>query len=68
MEEFSNLAMVLWIVWTVRNKVTRVEEALSIDGTMEYLRNLEKNLKESGGKEMAGGNLFPGQVTNDNKA
>jgi hypothetical protein len=67
-EEHSNLAKVLWRVWTVRNKVTHAGEALSIDGSVEYLRNLEKNLKESGGKETAGGNLFLGQGTNDTKA
>jgi hypothetical protein len=47
----ANLAMILWRSWTVRNKVTRAGEALSIVSSVEYLMNLDKCLKEPGGDE-----------------
>jgi hypothetical protein len=48
MDEVTNLAMVLWRASTVRNKVTRAGEALSIVGSMEFLLKLENDLKEDG--------------------
>jgi hypothetical protein len=45
------LAMILWRAWTIRNKVTRVGEALSIDGLVQYLMNLAKELQAAGRKE-----------------
>jgi hypothetical protein len=51
MEEIENLAMILWRAWTIRNKVTRAGEALSIDGLVQYLTNLAKELQAAGGKE-----------------
>jgi hypothetical protein len=51
MEEVANLAMVLWRAWTVRNKVTRAGEALSIAGSVEFLIQLE--VSEIGGSEGA---------------
>jgi hypothetical protein len=33
----ANLAMIMWRTWSIRNKVTRAEEALPIDDSVAYL-------------------------------
>jgi hypothetical protein len=50
MEEVANLAMVLWRLRTVRNKMTQAQEALSIVGSAEFLMKLENDLKADGGQ------------------
>jgi hypothetical protein len=37
-EEVALLAMIMWRAWSVRNKVTRAEEALSIEDSAEFLQ------------------------------
>jgi hypothetical protein len=60
-EEVAHLAMVLWRAWTVRNKITRAGEVLSINDSMIYLSNLEKSLNELKGEEVATASLNGGQ-------
>jgi hypothetical protein len=66
-EEASNLAMVLWHSWTVRNKVTRAGEALSIDVSVLYLTNLGKNLVDMRSGENAAACAGTDQNAGDNK-
>jgi hypothetical protein len=40
----ANLALVLWRAWSVRNKVTRADERLSIDDYVEFLIRLSGEL------------------------
>jgi ribonuclease HI len=54
-EEAGHLAMVLWRAWTVRNKVTRAGETLSIDDSVMYLTTLGKSLKELNGTSGSSG-------------
>jgi ribonuclease HI len=63
--EVANFAMVLWRAWTIRNKVTRAGEVLSIVSSMEYLMNLDKSLKEAGGKELTSGAVDQAQGNNE---
>jgi hypothetical protein len=37
-EDVALLAMVMWRAWSVKNKVTRVGEALSIDDSVDFLQ------------------------------
>jgi hypothetical protein len=39
-EEVALLAMIMWRAWSVRNKVTRGGEALSIDDSVDFLQQL----------------------------
>jgi ribonuclease HI len=39
-EEVALLAMVLWRVWSVRNKITRAGEGLSIDDSVAFLQRM----------------------------
>jgi hypothetical protein len=39
-EEVALLAMIMWRAWTVRNKVTRAGEVLSIDDSVDFLQRL----------------------------
>jgi hypothetical protein len=40
-----NLAMIMWRTWSVRNKVTRAREALSIDDSVIYLERLGQEME-----------------------
>jgi hypothetical protein len=46
MEEVGNLATILWRAWSVRSKVTRAGEPLSIDASVHYLMRLEQELHQ----------------------
>jgi hypothetical protein len=43
-DKVAKLALIMWRAYTVRNKVTRAREALSIDATVEYVMNLTNQL------------------------
>jgi ribonuclease HI len=45
-KEMANLAMIMWRAWTVRNKVTRAGESLSINDSVEYLKRLNDDLQQ----------------------
>jgi hypothetical protein len=45
-EETGHMALVLWRAWTVRNKVTRAGETLSIDDSVCYVTKLGNSLNE----------------------
>jgi hypothetical protein len=53
-EKVANLAIILWHAWSVRNKVTRAGEVLSIDSSVHYLRKLGQELASESGTELAG--------------
>jgi hypothetical protein len=54
--------MVLWRSWTVRNKVARAGEPLSIDDSVLYLRSLGKSLSELTGAQGSAMSILEGQV------
>jgi hypothetical protein len=53
-ERVANLAIILWHAWSVRNKITRAGEDLSIDSCVHYLRKLGQELASRVGVEPSG--------------
>jgi hypothetical protein len=55
-EEVAALALIMWCAWSVRNKVTRAGEALSIDNSVDFLTSLANQLLMVNGHQGDGAN------------
>jgi hypothetical protein len=56
------LALIMWRAWSVRNKVTRAGEELSINNSVDFLTSLKNQLLMVNGHQGDGANAVWGRV------